>query len=256
MVVAHRPSTIRDVNRERRRPILVVDDDAKIVQLVRAYLERDGFDVVAARDGREAIEALREHDPALVVLDRMLPEIDGLSVIRAIRRTNDTPIVMLSARGTTADRIAGLDVGADDYLSKPFSPAELVIRIRRVLGRSGSRDRQTDHRILESGDLRIDLERREVVLAGTPIPATDVEFRLLVAIVEADGRVLSRDQLLDAVYGRDAHDVLDRTIDVHIRRLRDKLGDPADDPRVIATVRGSGYRSVTRSSSPATDRSA
>jgi DNA-binding response OmpR family regulator len=226
------------------RPILVVDDDPKIVRLVRTYLEREGHRVVEAGDGRSALEAIGRDDPSLVVLDLMLPEIDGLSVIRAARRRTDTPVIVLSARGTTGDRIAGLSVGADDYLPKPFSPAELVLRVQRVLARtSGTGGHATDSRLV-SGDVTIDLDRREVRRKGRPIPTSSVEFRLLLTLVEANGRVLSRDQLLDAVYGRDGVEVLDRTIDVHIGRLRDKLGDSATDPEVIATVRGFGYRAV------------
>jgi DNA-binding response OmpR family regulator len=225
------------------RPILVVDDDRKIVRLVRTYLEREGHRVVEASDGPGALEAIESADPCLVVLDLMLPEIDGLSVIRAIRRRRDTPIIVLSARGTTADRIGGLRVGADDYLAKPFSPAELVVRVERVLARAQGAGRPTDA-VVGSGDVRIDLGRREVTRAGRPVALTPLEFRLLVALVEADGRVLSRDQLLDSVYGQDGDEILDRTIDVHVGRLRDKLGDRAADPAVIATVRGFGYRAV------------
>jgi DNA-binding response OmpR family regulator len=226
------------------RPILVVDDDPKIVRLVRTYLEREGHRVVEAGDGRSALEAIGRDDPSLVVLDLMLPEIDGLSVIRAARRRTDTPVIVLSARGTTGDRIAGLTVGADDYLPKPFSPAELVLRVERVLARTRApRGQVTDSRFV-SGDVTIDLDRHEVRRKGRPIPTTSVEFRLLLTLVEANGRVLSRDQLLDAVYGRDGGEVLDRTIDVHVGRLRDKLGDSATDPEVIATVRGFGYRAV------------
>ena len=229
------------------RPILVVDDDAKIVRLVRTYLEREGYAVIEAADGRTALDLIGRADPALVVLDLMLPEIDGLSVVRAVRRRTDTPIVILSARGTTADRIAGLGIGADDYLPKPFSPAELVLRVRRVLARARPRP-GPEGSILRLGEVSIDLGRHEVTRAGGPVPVTAVEFRLLVTLLEAGGRVLTRDQLLDAVYGADADAVLDRTIDVHIGRLRVKLGDAPGQgvggPGVIATVRGVGYRAV------------
>jgi DNA-binding response OmpR family regulator len=233
-------------------PILVVDDDAKIVRLVRTYLERDGFQVVTAADGPAALDAIEAHAPALVVLDLMLPELDGRAVIRAVRRDDEagrTPILVLSARSSTIDRIAGLEDGADDYLPKPFSPAELVLRVKSILRRSGSAvvttpvERTTPR--LRHGDLTIDRDRHEVRRDdGTVIELTRVEFRLLVAILAADGRVLSRDRLLDAVYGQEATDVLDRTIDVHIRRLRDKLDDDPDAPRYIQTVRGVGYRAA------------
>ena len=178
----------------------------------------------------------------------MLPEIDGLAIIRAVRRTADTPIVVISARGTTADRIAGLVEGADDYLPKPFSPAELVLRIERILGRAGAAtagDPSTlpePAPILTLGELVVDRARHQATVGGAAVALTALEFRLLTALLEANGRVLDRDQLLDAVYGRDADGVLDRTIDVHIGRLRDKLGDPAERPRFVITVRGVGYR--------------
>jgi DNA-binding response OmpR family regulator len=225
------------------RPILVVDDDAKIVRLVRMYLERERYRVIEAFDGPGALAAIAEHDPALVVLDLMIPEVDGLAVIRFVRDRSDTPIIILSARGTTGDRIEGLSLGADDYVPKPFSPAELVLRVRRVLARTANDGRASSaHALIEHGPLIVDRARHSVTIDARSVAVTDVEFRLLVTLLEADGRVLSRDQLLDAVYGLDATGVLDRTIDVHIGRLRDKLDDPPAAARFIATVRGAGYR--------------
>jgi two-component system alkaline phosphatase synthesis response regulator PhoP len=242
------------------RPILVVDDDAKIVRLVRTYLERDGFSVVTAADGPAALDAIERHRPALVILDLMLPELDGRAVVRAVRRDDEaaaTPILIVSARGSTLDRIAGLEDGADDYLPKPFSPAELVLRVKSILRRaaattaasqplppSGPARVSRARPALRHADLLVDPERHEVTRGGRAIPLTRVEFRLLHTILEADGRVLSRDQLLDAIYGQDQADVLDRTVDVHVGRLRDKLGDDADRPRYVATVRGVGYRAA------------
>jgi DNA-binding response OmpR family regulator len=242
------------------RPILVVDDDAKIVRLVRTYLERDGFSVVTAADGPAALDAIERHRPALVVLDLMLPELDGRAVVRAVRRDDEaaaTPILIISARGSTLDRIAGLEDGADDYLPKPFSPAELVLRVKSILRRTattvgGPETQPTGSTaalpnpglLIRHADLLVDPSRHEVTRDGRAIPLTRVEFRLLQTILEADGRVLSRDQLLDAIYGQDQADVLDRTIDVHIGRLRDKLGDDAERPRYVATVRGVGYRAA------------
>jgi DNA-binding response OmpR family regulator len=176
------------------------------------------------------------------VVDLMLPEIDGLALVRAIRDRSDTPLIILSARGTTSDRIAGLGLGADDYLPKPFSPAELVLRVGRVLSRADGRRSSGSAPVLEHAGLAVDRDRHAVSVDGRPVEVTAVEFRLLVALLEADGHVLSRDQLLDAVYGSDVGDILDRTIDVHVGRLRGKLGDPAEAPRFIATVRGVGYR--------------
>jgi len=250
------------------RPILVVDDDAKIVRLVRTYLERDGFSVVTAADGPAALEAIERHRPALVVLDLMLPELDGRAVIRAVRRDDEaaaTPILIISARGSTLDRITGLEDGADDYLPKPFSPAELVLRVKSILRRTagaapGSNPSASSQapnvvpgtsgapaaspRTLTQADLVMDLDRYEVTRAGETIELTRVEFRLLQTLLEADGRVLTRDRLLDAVYGHDQSEIMDRTIDVHIGRLRDKLGDDAEAPRYVATVRGVGYRAA------------
>jgi len=230
------------------RPILVVDDDAKIVRLVRTYLERAGYRVVEAADGRAALAAIALDMPALVILDVMLPEVDGLAVLKAVRRTDRTPIIILSARGLVDDRITGLAAGADDYLPKPFSPAELVLRVGRILERTaesgGTGGSSRTREPIRHGDLVLDRERHEVRIDGRVVPLTAVEFRLLAALLEADGRVLTRDQLLDAVYGHDEAEILDRTVDVHIGRLRDKLGDDADAPRYVATVRGVGYRAA------------
>ncbi len=226
-------------------PILVVDDDAKIRRLVRTYLERDGHRVVEADDGPSAVAALGRDGPALVVLDLMLPGIDGLSIIRDLRASSASaaqrpPILVLSARGLTSDRIEGLSVGADDYLAKPFSPAELALRVRRLLERSGGTT-GTTRALLRLGDLTVDRDRHEVRVDDHVVELSPTGFRLLVALLEADGRVLTRDGLLDALYGQDDDAVLDRTIDANIRRLRTQLGDDAEDPRYIATVRGVGY---------------
>jgi two-component system OmpR family response regulator len=225
--------------------ILVVDDDAKIVRLVRTYLEREGFRVVEAADGKSALAAIALEAPALVVLDLMLPEVDGLSIVRAVRRTDRTPILMLSARGTTEDRIAGLEAGADDYLPKPFSPAELVIRIKRILDRSaGVAPQAASAPVLQIGDLVLDRDRHSASVSGNPLDLTAQEFRLLVTLAEADGRVLSREQLLDAIYGQGEAFVLDRSVDALVKRLRQKLGDDPDKPKYVATIRGVGYRVV------------
>ncbi len=231
-------------------PILVVDDDAKIVRLVRTYLERDGFMVVTASDGPGALDAIERHAPALVVLDLMLPGLDGRAVIRAVRRDEEsgrTPILVLSARSSTLDRIAGLEDGADDYLPKPFSPAELVLRVKSILRRTASAPAAQDGAktaVIRHADLTVDPARHEVRRGDLPIDLTPVEFKLLSAILAEEGRVLTRDQLLDAVYGHESSDILDRTIDVHIRRLRDKLDDDPDAPRYVQTVRGVGYRAA------------
>jgi DNA-binding response OmpR family regulator len=223
-------------------PILVVDDDPKIVALVRTYLERERYPVVTAGDGRAALAAIEELAPRLVVLDLMIPEIDGLAVIRRARESGDVPILVLSARGSVGDRILGLSEGADDYLPKPFSPAELVVRVRTILRRA---ERGVGAGVvLVLGDLELDADRHEARIAGTPVPLSTLELRLLAALLDADGRVLGRDRLLDAIHGEGEGDVTDRAIDQYVKRLREKLGDDPAEPRYVATVRGAGYRSA------------
>ncbi|MGH2492612.1 MAG: response regulator [Candidatus Limnocylindria bacterium] len=224
------------------RPVLVVDDDPKIVHLVRTYLEREGFRVETAADGLAAIAAARELQPQLVILDLMLPGLDGFAVMRAVRSGSPLPILMLSARGSTADRIAGIATGADDYLPKPFSPAELVVRVHAILRRVAPAAPDMERRRL--ADLVIDRGRHEVRRQDERIELTHAEFWMLVALVDAGGRVVSREGILDALYGRGESDVMDRTVDVYIRRLREKLGDSAESPRYVATVRGAGYRAL------------
>lgn len=263
--VVTRPSRIGSYDRQVQpitdpaQPVLVVDDDAKIVRLVRTYLERDGFRVLTASDGPAALDAIERHRPALVVLDLMLPELDGRAVIRAVRRDEEgrgTAILVLSARGSTSDRIAGLEDGADDYLPKPFSPAELVLRVKSILRRSQldpgfqSAEAAIGTDTLLFADLSLDPARFEVRQSGRAVDLTRIEFRLLQVLLEADGRVLTRNQLLDAIYGSNQTEILDRTIDVHIRRLRDKLADDADNPRYVATVRGVGYRAAPAAGQP------
>jgi DNA-binding response OmpR family regulator len=232
------------------RPILVVDDDRKIVALVRTYLERDGYRVSVAHDGPAALERAQDDPPALIVLDIMLPELDGLEVMRRLRAESDVPILLLTARGSLPERIIGLERGADDYLAKPFSPAELVVRVKAILRRTRSStatDAASDATrptLLQQADLAIDTQRYEVRRGNELVALTPVELRLLITLVAAEGRALTRDQLLDAVYGATDGDVLDRTIDVHIGRLRDKLGDDPVRPRYVMTVRGVGYRAA------------
>lgn len=227
-------------------PILVVDDDPKIVALVRTYLERERYPVITATDGRAALRAIEEQRPRLVVLDLMLPELDGMSVIRRARALGETPILVLSARGSTGDRILGLSEGADDYLPKPFSPAELVVRVRTILRRSERplADTLAPDELLVSGDLVVDAGRHEARVAGRLIPLSALELRLLATLLGGNGRALTRDQLLDGIHGSGEGDVLDRAIDVYVKRLREKLGDDANAPRYVATVRGIGYRAA------------
>lgn len=229
-------------------PILVVDDDPKIVALVRTYLERERFSVITAADGHAALRAIEESSPRLVVLDMMLPGLDGLAVIRRARAMGETPILVLSARGSTGDRILGLNEGADDYLAKPFSPAELVVRVRTILRRTERPldDALAPDELLVSGDLVVDAGRHEARIGGRPIALSALELRLLATLLDADGRALTRDQLLDAIHGTGEGEVLDRAIDVYVKRLREKLGDDVNAPRYVATVRGVGYRAAGR----------
>ena len=230
------------VTAREHAPILVVDDDPKILDLVRMYLERERFSVITARDGIAALAAIRERAPRAVVLDLMLPGLDGLAVIRAARTDSRVPIIVLSARGATADRISGIATGADDYLPKPFSPAELVVRLKALLRRSTPTDAPTDR--LALADLIIDPDRQQVVRGEERLTLTHSELALLLALVKARGRIVSRAALLDSLYGTSEAEVMDRTVDVYIRRLREKLGDDSDRPRYIATARRAGYRAL------------
>jgi two-component system, OmpR family, alkaline phosphatase synthesis response regulator PhoP len=233
------PQSVRET-----APILVVDDDPKIVALVRTYLERERFRVVTASTGRDAIRAIEAH-PRLVVLDLMIPELDGIEVIRRARQFDDVPILVLSARGAVGDRIQALTEGADDYLPKPFSPAELVVRVRTILRRTERGTGVGDDELLAIGPLELDSGRHRVTIEGERVPLSALEMRLLGALLEADGRVLSRDQLLDAIHGVGEGDITDRAIDQYVKRLREKLGDDPAEPRFVATVRGVGYRAAT-----------
>jgi DNA-binding response OmpR family regulator len=236
-------------------PILVVDDDPKIAALVRTYLERERYSVITAADGRAALRVIEEQMPRLVVLDLMLPGVDGITVIRRARELGDTPILVLSARGSTGDRVLGISEGADDYLPKPFSPAELVVRVRAILRRTDRPAKAPADEVLALGDLRLDRARHRAEIDGREVPLSTLELRLLWTLLDADGRALSRDQLLDAIHGGGEGDVLDRAIDVYVKRLREKLGDDPAKPRYVETVRGLGYRAggpVTRS--PAVSR--
>jgi len=219
--------------------ILVVDDEAPIIELVRGYLEREGFTVETAMDGLAAVEAVRASAPDVVVLDVMLPGLDGIEVCRRIRTFSDTYVLMLTARGEEIDRIVGLTVGADDYLVKPFSPRELVARVRALLRRPrGSGDGPT---VGGPPGLELDEGRRIVRVDGGPVELTALEFDLLAVLARDPGIVVGRQVLLDRVWGAD-YVGDDHLVDVHIGNLRRKLGDDPGRPRFIETVRSVGYR--------------
>ncbi len=222
--------------------VLVVDDDHKLIQLVRMYLEREGFTVLAAYDGSHALEMFERHRPGFVVLDLLLPKLDGVSVCRQIRKSSNVPILMLTAKVEEVDKLVGLSVGADDYVTKPFSPRELVARVRAILRRA-AQPKPAAARLIQ-GELTMDVERHEVVLDGREVRLTPIEYKLLQALMEFPGRVFTRDQLLAHVYAFDEAVVVDRTVDVHIGKLREKLNDDPARPKYIQTVRGVGYKLV------------
>jgi DNA-binding response OmpR family regulator len=219
--------------------VLVVEDDSKIVNLLRLYLEREGFAVVSAADGRDALDAATRVRPSLIILDLMLPHVDGMEVCRNLRATSDVPILMLTARVEELDKLLGLSLGADDYVTKPFSPREVVARVKTILRRT-ARDRPA--RPLQRGTLEMDVERHRVTVDGAEVYLTPVEFRLLQTLLGSPQRAFTRDQLLNHIYTDHEAVVVDRAIDVHVGKVRQKLGDDPDHPRFIATVRGIGYK--------------
>lgn len=221
-------------------PILIAEDDRNTSSLLAAYLNNEGFHTVTAYDGRQALDKARQCKPMLIVLDLMLPLVDGWEICREVRQHSDVPILILSARQEEMDRVLGLSLGADDYLVKPFSPRELVARVKAILRRT--RPQTTNGQAVYSHfELTVDTHKHSVVLRGKPVSLTPSEFTLLKALITAPGRALSRQELLDHLYpGRDA--VIDRVVDVHIGKLRQKIENDISQPRYILTVRGVGYR--------------
>lgn len=220
------------------KKVLVVDDDVKTVELVKLYLNRDGYRVLTAYDGTEALRLAREGHPDLIVLDLMLPGIDGLEICRTLRGESDVPIIMLTAKTTDQDKLIGLDLGADDYVTKPFSPRELAARVRVVLRRLPG-ERGPDE--IKHGELTVSFLRHEASLAGRSLNLTTVEFKLLGVLAKEPGRVFSRVQLIDEALGYD-FEGFDRTIDVHILNLRRKLEPDPSHPKYLKTVYGTGYK--------------
>ena len=221
------------------KKILVVDDERKIVDIVKAYLEREGYKVLIAYEGKSALELAQRQFPDLIVLDLMLPEISGWDICRTLRKESDVPIIMLTARDETSDKVVGLELGADDYVTKPFDPKELVSRVKAVLRRSEGKTMPKDQ--LTVGDLSVDVEKRKVHRGGETIELTPMEFDLLRVMAENPGRVYNRMQLLDRVQG-DAYEGYDRTIDSHIKNLRKKIEPDPNHPRYLITVYGVGYK--------------
>jgi DNA-binding response OmpR family regulator len=224
--------------------ILVVDDEASVSEVVGLYLRREGFAVRTAADGRQALDSIRECRPALVVLDVMLPEVDGIEILRRLRddQRSNIPVIMLTARGQEIDRIFGLELGADDYVTKPFSPAELVARVKAVLRRTGGAGLISgDQRVITHGELSVDPATRIVELKDNEIDLTATEFNLLWFLASHPRQVFSRDQLLENVWGYSEY-VDPSTVTVHIRRLREKIEDDPSKPQLLLTVWGVGYK--------------
>jgi DNA-binding response OmpR family regulator len=228
-------------------PILVVEDDKKTASLIKLYLEREGFQTVVAYDGQQALELARQYRPIFVILDLMLPLVDGWEVCRRLRQSSDVPILMLTARGEEIDRVSGLTLGADDYVVKPFSPRELVARVKAIL-RRGRIEAPDQKKVLSFEGLTLDLEKHKVTLEGRPVLLTPHEFKLLQTLMAAPGKVFVREELLDHLYPRNEATVIGRVVDVHIGKLRQKIEKDPSDPRYILTVRGIGYQFAEKKS--------
>lgn len=224
--------------------VLVVDDEESLLKLVRSYLEREGFEVRTAQDGETALALARESNPDLVVLDLMLPGLDGVEVCRRLRQFSDAYVVMLTARAEEIDKIVGLSVGADDYLTKPFSPRELVARVKAMLRRPRGRTAPASDELpplQHFGELSLDLAGHRVMKTGEELTLTPLEYKILTTLASAPGRVFTREQLIEKVWGYDYYGD-DHVVDVHVASLRKKLGEDPARPRWIRTIRGAGYR--------------
>ncbi len=225
--------------------ILIIEDDANTAALITLYCEREGFRTLTAADGNAGLVMAGKERPDLIILDLMLPEMDGWEVCRRIRQTSDVPIIMLTARGDEIDRVSGLALGADDYVVKPFSPRELVERVKAVLRRI-QRPLQEESHILSHATLRLDLKKRRVSVKDMDVDLTPHEYRLLETLMTSPGRIYTRDELLDRLYPMGEAMVIDRVVDVHIGKLRQKIEPEPPDPQYILTVRGVGYRFADR----------
>jgi len=230
-----------------RVKVLVVDDERRVVELLRLYLGQEGYGVLTARDGVEALRVVREKQPDLLLLDLRLPQMDGLDVCRTLRKESDVPIIILTARDDAEDMLIGLESGADDYITKPFNPREVVARVRAVLRRSTDRDVQNGQR-KRFGELTVDRRNREVRLSNEKIDLTPTEFALLNVLTGEPGRVFERSELLDRVLGAD-YVGMERTIDVHVMNLRRKIEPDPEHPRYIKTIYGLGYKFDDRTGS-------
>ncbi len=226
----------------RSGPVLIIEDDRKTAFLVQQYLEQEGFLTVISYDGRHGLKLAERSNPIFVVLDLMLPGLDGWEVCRRLRQRSNVPILMLTARGDEIDKVAGLTLGADDYVVKPFSPRELVARVKAIL-RRGRPESRVDSSLLKSGPLELDLEKRRLSMDGSPIQLTPHEYALLKTLMADPGKTFTRDELLDSLYSTGGGvAVVDRVIDVHIGKLRQKIEEDPANPRYVLTVRGVGYQ--------------
>ena len=228
-----------------QKTVLVVEDDENTASLIALYLEREGFLPLTAGDGEMALTLAVKHKPDLVILDLMIPKVDGWEVCRRLRRTSEMPVIMLTARGEEIDRVAGLTLGADDYVVKPFSPRELVARVKAVLRRTSPAPNK-EERMLIHGPVRLDLEKRRLSVDNQPVSLTPHEYALMVALMASPGRTFTRDELLDHLYPMGEAVVIDRVVDVHIGKLRQKIEPISAEPQYIITVRGIGYRFADR----------
>ena len=222
------------------KKILLVDDEPKVCELIKAYLEKDGYNVIIAMDGKNALEQAQRQKPDLIILDLNLPEVDGVEVCRTIRRDSDVPIIMLTARGDEVDRVVGLEIGADDYVTKPFSPREMVARVNAVLRRS--REEITSKQQITAGELIMDPEKHEATFKEQPLNLTPAEFKLLSVLARNPSRVYTRLQLMDTAFG-ESYEGYERTMDAHIKNVRQKISRAAPEAsNPLITVRGVGYK--------------
>ncbi len=233
------------MNQTDKKTILIVEDDENTASLIALYLEREGFMPVTAGDGEEGLSLAQTHRPDLVILDLMIPKIDGWEVCRRLRQNSEVPVIMLTARGEEIDRVAGLTLGADDYVVKPFSPRELVARVKAVLRRTSPAAKK-EKTLLIHGVVRLDLEKRRLLVNNQTVSLTPHEYALMVALMATPGRTFTRDELLDRLYPSGEAVVIDRVVDVHIGKLRQKIEPVPAAPQYILTVRGVGYRFADR----------
>ena len=229
------------MDKRDKKTVLVIEDDPKAADLIALYLTNEGFNAVKAHDGEAGLSLAERHCPELVILDLMLPKVDGWEVCRQLRKTSDVPVIMLTARGEEVDKVSGLTLGADDYVVKPFSPRELMARVKAILRRMSKSVSQNSAR-LAHGKIVLDLEKRRLKVAGRAVSLTRHEYVLLETLMSVPGKVFSREELLDRLYPRGEAIVVDRVVDVHIGKLRKKIETDASDPKYIVTVHGIGYQ--------------